>query len=151
MNPSTESVMAQIQQTSSKRTKMPAPRVWMPRFLEAYRLTGCNMTQAARMAGVDRTTALKAKLRSKSFAAALAAIEPEPVEAVELTLYQRALAGESWAVKLYLRAHKPELYGERISVDLNLVSKLAAELGLDEAEILAEAESLVRDSGRVLA
>lgn len=116
--------------------------IWQERFIRAYARHGILLA-AAEEAGVSRTTAYRAIRSSPQLRARMEAVKDEPVERVENVLGTCAMKGEPWAVKLYLKAHKPELYGDRVTVNMNLASKLAAEFGLTEEEVLVQAEAIL--------
>lgn len=73
-------------------------------------------------------------------------------DVTELKLFEAIQRGESWAIQFYLKTQaKDRGYGDR--VDINVIvrqeaEKFARSMGLDPAEVIAEAESHLREVQR---
>lgn len=114
----------------ARKQRTPAD-VWKPLFLEALART-CNVLIACREAGIDRSTAYKARDRSAAFRAQWEEAEQNGVDILKAEARRRALQGVDepvfhkgeivGSVKRYsdpllmflLRAHEPETYRERV-------------------------------------
>lgn len=81
-------------------------------FLEQLRLT-CNVSHAARSAGIGRRTAYDWRDADPDFAAAWDEAEDEAVDALELAARNRAIDGSDRMMEILLKAHRPEKYVER--------------------------------------
>lgn len=118
---------------------MAKARDWQPAFIEALRHSG-NVSAAAELAGIDRTTAYKARDKSldtqaQTFAQEWNAALDVATDALELEARRRALTGVDEPVyyqgdvvghiKKYsdtllifmLKAHRPEKFRENVAVE----------------------------------
>ena len=82
-------------------------------FLTALRGT-CNVSYAARTAGIGRRTAYDWRDADPKFAAAWNDAEEEAVDALEKVARDRAIDGSDRMMEILLKAHRPEKYVERI-------------------------------------
>jgi hypothetical protein len=71
---------------------------------------------AARLAGVNRTLPYDHGKRYPVFAQRFADAIEDGMDVAEVSLYERALEGNVRAQIFWLRAHRPELYGDRLVV-----------------------------------
>lgn len=103
-------------------------------FLSVLRET-CNVSEAARTAGVSRTAAYEWKAADESFAAAWADAEEEAADKLEREAWRRAVDGTDKPVtfqgiitatykeysdrmlELLLKAHRPDKFIERLKSD----------------------------------
>lgn len=110
---------------------------WRPKFLAALAET-CNVTHAARTAGINRNTAYDHRDSDAAFAAAWDDALEQGVDVLELEARRRALHGtlrpvfhqgiECGAIREYsntltiflLKAHRPDKYRERQTIDHNV-------------------------------
>ncbi len=126
--------------------KYPAS-IWKPVFLETLRQT-CNVTSAARTAGINRVYAYTARARSKTFAAEWHEAIEEGIDMLALEARRRAVHGVEKPIcyrgevvgmtKKYsdilliflLKAHCPEMYQDDIKVDSGAISNLQRDIKL---------------------
>lgn len=119
--------------TKSTPKKRPKFREWRPKFVATLAECG-NITHAADMAGIDRSTAYRARERNSRFAAEWDEAMEEATDALEKEARRRAVEGvsepifyqgqEVGTVQRYsdtlliflLKAHRPEKYRERYDV-----------------------------------
>jgi len=94
------------------------------RFIEALTASG-TISHAARAAGVSRWTVYRWRSADKEFREDWDYALEEAIDAIESTLYQSALAGNTLAAIYYLKAHRPQYRDRLPSVD---VRKLNAEI-----------------------
>lgn len=116
-------------------TPAPGPHTWRPAFLASLALTG-NVSEAARAASIDRTTAYAARETDEAFAAAWTGAIDEATDHLEAEARRRAVDGvtepvfyqgvQCGVVRRYsdgllqtlLKAHRPEKYRDRSAVEL---------------------------------
>ena len=87
-------------------------------FLEQFRLT-CNVSHAARSAGIGRRTVYDWREADPEFAAAWDEAEEEAIDALELAARERAIDGSDRMMEILLKAHRPEKYVERMRTELS--------------------------------
>jgi hypothetical protein len=63
--------------------------------------------------GIDRSTPYRWRERDAEFAAAMSAVRSAAIDRIEVSLYERALAGNVVAGIFLLKAHRPEVYSAR--------------------------------------
>jgi hypothetical protein len=96
-------------------------------FLRVFSET-CNVSEAARAAGIGRRSAYDWREADAEFAADWDEAEAVAVDKLEHVAWQRATDGESdRMLEILLKAHRPDKYVERSKVDMN-VSGIAEEL-----------------------
>lgn len=79
-------------------------------FLETLRAS-CNVSAAARSAGISRSAVYKWREEEEEFAAEWNDAEGEAVDNLEGVAYSRAMAGESdRMVEILLKGHRPDRY-----------------------------------------
>ena len=105
---------------------------------------GMKAGEAARSVGVAPQTVRNAASADAAFAADLEEVKTFAREAVESVLYERALEGESWAVKAYLAAEDPDKYGTARSVSVSVRGELGGGDGLPLLERVRLMETELR-------
>lgn len=120
----------------------------IPRFLELLSQTG-NVTAACRGSGLSKETVYKARKTDPEFAAAWQKAEETAVDLLELEARRRAMSTSDTLLIFLLKAHKPDMYRERLDIRFDLrreVERIAKADGLDPDEVLAEAQRIVAES-----
>jgi hypothetical protein len=100
----------------AQRGKPAAPTIdtsWHTKFLEILGST-CNVTLAAKGAGIDRTSAYDHYKTQPDFAAAWDDAKDAAVEILEAEAWQRARKTSDTLIIFLLKAHKPQMYREKI-------------------------------------
>uniref|UniRef100_A0A6M3JKW8 Putative DNA binding, helix-turn-helix domain containing protein n=1 Tax=viral metagenome TaxID=1070528 RepID=A0A6M3JKW8_9ZZZZ len=116
-------------------------------ILNALR-TGCTRRAAAAVGGISHTTLYDWMNNDPTLAATIERAEGE-AEATFTAIVARA-APTSWqASAWWLERRKYQDYGRRDKVEMSIdlrkeAERIAAEMGLDPAEVLAEAEAIMR-------
>ena len=72
---------------------------------------------AAQAAGVSRQTAYRWRHEDSDFADQWDEAHENAVDAVENTIYQQAVGGNTLAAIFYLKAHRP-IYRDRLNIDI---------------------------------
>lgn len=120
---------------------------WEPRFLELVKTTG-NVSLAAQGAGIDRTTAYARAARDPAFAAAWREAHEAAVDLLEGEARRRALAGSDGLLMFLLRGLRPERYGAKLDLHVDLhreAERVARRLGCSVEEVLEAAERKARE------
>jgi len=86
------------------------------RFIETLAAQG-TVLHAAQAAGVSRNTAYRWRQDDHEFACLWDEAHENAVDAVESTIYQQALGGNTLAAFFYLKAHRP-IYRDRLNIDI---------------------------------
>lgn len=86
-------------------------------FIQQLRET-CNVSHAARCAGIGRRTAYDWRDADADFAAEWDNAEQEAVDALELVARERAIDGSDRMMEILLKAHRPEKYVERFKTEI---------------------------------
>jgi hypothetical protein len=123
-------------------------RDWRPAFLAAFR-NSANVRAAAQAAGVDWSTAYRARKREPHFSEAWDAAENEALDLLEARAMQLALGGDSHMLIFLLKTRRPEKFRDRVEVRVdvrNEAERIATHLGVDVGELLAEAERILAAS-----
>lgn len=89
------------------------------RFIETLAAQG-TVSHAAQAAGVSRNTAYRWRQEDLDFAEAWYEAHENAVDAVESSIYQQAVGGNTLAAIFYLKAHRP-IYRDRLNIDINQV------------------------------
>ena len=89
------------------------------RFIETLAAQG-TVSHAAQAAGVSRNTAYRWREDDREFAACWDEAHEKAVDAVERSLYQKAVSGDTVCMIFYLKAHRP-IYRDRMNIDLKQV------------------------------
>lgn len=126
----------------SKSAKFEDDPDLVERYLGCIR-TGDMRFQAARSCGVTPRHVQLFAASHPEFADALAEAEAEAAEPIERALYEEAVVGEEWAVKLWLSRRQKERWGEpKAQETTNIVIVSAEELGTLEAKLAARQREL---------
>jgi ribosomal protein L20 len=91
------------------------------RFIEALTAQG-TVFHAAQAAGVSRQTAYRWRQEDRDFASLWDVAIENAVDAVENTIYQQAVGGNTLAAIFYLKAHRP-IFRDRLNIDLKQVDR----------------------------
>jgi len=89
------------------------------RFIAALTVQG-TVYHAAQAAGISRQTAYRWRDDDHEFASLWDEAKDNAVDAVESSLYQKALSGDTIAMIFYLKAHRP-IYRDRLNIDIKQV------------------------------
>src|SRR5688572_24303466 len=89
------------------------------RFIETLAAQG-TVYHAALAAGVSRWTVYRWRQGDPEFASLWAEALENAVDAVESTIYQQAVGGNTLAAIFYLKAHRP-IYRDRLNIDIKQV------------------------------
>lgn len=117
---------------------------WREKFLETFRAT-CNVRLSAQAVGIDRATAFHRRKMDEAFAAEWAAAKEDAVDVLEAEARRRALSGSDWLLWRMLQAHRRDVYGDSIRVDVRReTERIAAELGMSDDEITAAVAEVER-------
>jgi hypothetical protein len=128
--------------------------VWRRPFLAALK-SSPNISAACIRAGIDRSTAFRARQRDEAFAMQWAEAIDEAVDMLEEAAWQRAMTTSDRLMELLLKAHRPSVYGDRLKLDVrHETRRYAKEIGLTDEETelaVAAAERILREERRGLA
>jgi hypothetical protein len=107
---------------------------WEDNFI---RLLGqmCNVTLAAKGAGIDRTTAYQYRRNSTEFAKRWKEAKSEAIELLEAKAWQRAQSTSDTLMIFLLKANKPNKYQDR--------SKIVHEFSVKELDQLRQIKALL--------
>ena len=120
---------------------------WKPRFLELMAATG-NVHLAAKAVGIDRSTPYQRASRDPAFARAWAQAREDAIDTLEAEGRRRALGGSDPLLMFFLRALRPEVYRDTLTVRVDIraeAERMAERLGCSVAEVLAVAERKARE------
>ena len=110
---------------------------------------GCTRRAAAGAAGISHTTLYTMLREDLPFRAAVERAENVAEARATSLVLKTAYEGTWTAAAWWLERRRPDDYGKRIAVDVSIrdeVTRLAAELGIDVDEALAEAERVLAES-----
>src|SRR5690349_22032287 len=114
-------------------------------FLRVFSET-CNVSEAAREAGISRRAAYDWRDADPEFAADWDEAEQVGIDKLELVARQRATDDKSdRMLEILLKAHRPEKYVERSRVDMN-VTGLSGELEAARKRVSAVGEQPQRQA-----
>jgi hypothetical protein len=116
------------------------------RFIAALTVQG-TVFHAAQAAGVSRQTAYRWRQDDRGFASLWDEAHETAVDAVESSLYQKALGGDTICMIFYLKAHRP-IYRDRLNIDLKQVqSEIEARMAQfrENPDLLARAIPALTD------
>src|SRR5215217_8125038 len=91
------------------------------RFIAALTAQG-TVFHAAQAAGVSRQTVYRWHRDDPEFADQWDEARENAVDAVESTIYQQAVGGNTIAAIFYLKAHRP-IYRDRLNIDIEQVNR----------------------------
>jgi hypothetical protein len=115
----------------------PQKEQWQARFLKALAERPI-ITRAARKAGISRATAYNHKEADPEFRTAWEEALEEGVDGLVDTAWGRALEGESDTLTIFLlKNHRPEVYRDKSTLDLNVSNLSDEELVTQTAAALA--------------
>jgi len=110
------------------------------RFIAALTTHG-TVYHAAQAAGISRQTAYRWQREDPEFAEQWDEAHENAVDAVESSIYQQAIGGNTLAAIFYLKAHRP-IYRDRLNIDVEQVKseiqERVAQLGITP-QLLARA------------
>ena len=109
------------------------------RFIETLAAQG-TVSHAAQAAGVSRNTAYRWRHEDLEFACLWDEAHENAVDAVESSLYQKAVSGDTIAMIFYLKAHRP-IYRDRLNID---IKQIQSEIEEKLAQLQAGPELLAR-------
>lgn len=119
---------------------------WKRPFLLALRQTGV-VFYACEQAHIARAMAYRARRADPQFREDWETAMQEGIDQLEAVAFERARSGLSDVLLIFLLKNKRRhIYGDKIQIDFAAVTKLAQDLGLDEDDIMQEAEAIL--SGR---
>lgn len=129
------------------------PYPWRGPFLAAL-AQSANVRLACKAAGVSREMAYRLRRQNKAFAAAWQTAMAEAVDILDAEARRRALSVSDTLLIFLLKAHRPEMYRERIDVRVQIdqerqrVRAQAEAEGLDPDLAIAEFERILAESKR---
>lgn len=118
-----------MEETALGTNGTPEKPDWVDRWLSVFRDTG-NVRLACHAAGVGRTTAYMLRVRDPEFALAWKEAEEDACDLLEAEARSRARKTSDTLLIFLLKAHRPEKFRERFSIDM--VLKRFEEMGDDE-------------------
>jgi hypothetical protein len=107
-----------------------------------------NVTLAAQGAGIDRTTAYARAARDPAFAVAWREAYEAAVDLLEGEARRRALSGSDQLLMFLLRGLRPERYGARLDLHVDLqreAERMAGRLGVPVEQVLERVDRLARE------
>lgn len=117
------------------------------KFVETLAEQG-TVLHAAKAAGVSRWTAYRWRQEDLEFADQWDEAIETAVDAVENSLYQKAVSGDTICMIFYLKAHRP-IYRDRLNIDINQVrseiEERMAQLGTTPDLLLARRLSQITE------
>ena len=123
---------------------------WTKRFIEVFAATG-NVRLAASAAGVSRDAPYKRAQASSTFAAEWLQARENAVDILEAEARRRALSTSDALLMFLLKSDRPDRYRERVDIRVDLrreAERIAADLGINAEEAIAEAERILAKAGR---
>lgn len=127
-------IAAKIRPVNTKLDKS-----WHPRFLEILGTT-CNVTLAAKGAGIDRSSAYDHYRQFPDFAAEWKDAKEAAIEVLEAEAWSRARKQSDTLIIFLLKAHKPAMYRERYEVAQTNLNINWDDLSENELERIAAGE-----------
>jgi hypothetical protein len=114
----------------ARRTNLTNKKGWKHRFIKAL-ATNAHIGGACASAGISRTSVYEARGTDLEFAAAWDEAIEQSIEALEQVARDRAVAGSDTLTIFLLKAQRPHVYRERLTVDIDAevartLSQLAA-------------------------
>ena len=100
-----------MDQEGKSSEKRPKRTIAKTRFLAGHKM-GMSVTEAAKMAGVDRRTIYRWRDRDPEFAKAWRDAREGLVEDLEMEAYRRAFKGNDRLLMFLLKSYKPVTYGQ---------------------------------------
>lgn len=116
---------------------------WEAKFLEIFSAT-CNVLLSARGAGIDRDVVYRRRKAYPGFAAAMDRAKDDALDTLEAEAWKRARDTSDNLLMFLLKAHRRELYGDTVRVDIRReAERIAAEFSIDVDSVIAEAERIM--------
>jgi hypothetical protein len=104
---------------------------------------------ACQAAGIDRTTAYKARRRDLGFAASWDEAEQDALDLLEGRAFQMAVNGDQCLLMFFLKTRRGDRFRETVRIDVRReAERIAAALGVDADETIAETERIVDEASR---
>ena len=91
------------------------------RFVETLATQG-TVSHAAQAAGVSRNTVYRWRIEDREFASLWDEAHDKAVDAVESSLYQKALGGDTICMIFYLKAHRPQ-DRDKLNIDVKQLDR----------------------------
>lgn len=126
------------------------PSDWMPVFLLSFRASG-NIKSSCESAGITRAMAYKARKQFTRFREAWDEALEDAIDGLEQAAWERAQKQSDYLLWRLLASLRRDKYADRVDVTINIrqeAAKIAQRYGLDEAELIAEAEAIVAGKQR---
>jgi hypothetical protein len=139
----------------AERRKLTPKRLdeWSVPFLAALR-NSANVRAACQAAQVSRQSAYVARDRHATFRRAWDDALADAVDTLEAAAWQRARSISDTLLIFLLKAHRRDLYGDRVTLDVEgLVARYAEEHGVeltdaDRARAVAESTRMLKELSR---
>ena len=91
-------------------------RQWEKQFLASV-ARHCNITQAAKDAGIARRTAYGRRDASPDFAEKWDDAIEEAIDAIEIAVYTESLGGDMQTARWFLSRRRPQVWGDKLSLE----------------------------------
>jgi hypothetical protein len=91
--------------SKDKITKSKTTALLKGKFLEAYKISAFNISQACRQIGIDRSTYYKWLVKDEDFATAIKDKREELTDFVESKLIEKISNGDTVSILFYLKCH----------------------------------------------
>ena len=114
-------------------------RRWEKQFLASL-ARHCNITQAAKEAGIARRTAYGRRDASPDFAEKWDEAIEEAIDAIEIAVYTESLKGDMQTARWFLSRRRPQVYGDRMALEHS--GKDGGPIQVDVAAIEAKIRAL---------
>lgn len=121
----------------------PSLEEWHAKFIGCLRATG-NVQYSAEYCGVSRQRVYQVRQADAEFREQWKFAMEAACDDLELEARRRAKAGSDVLLIFLLKAHRPQIYRDRVQLDVNLVGRMAEQYGLDPEDIMREAEALLK-------
>lgn len=120
---------------------------WQPAFLAMLR-NSANVRLSCASAGISRKTAYAHRQADPEFREQWDEALEDACDLLEASARMRAMLGDTTLTIFLLKAHRSEVYGDKVKQDITVTirrqaERMAQEWGLDPDELLREAERIV--------
>lgn len=123
--------------TKPDTTARKARRNWKPDWLIAYREKG-TVKASCEVVGISRQTAYEAREKDPKFAAAWDAAESAVTLVLEETMVERAINGSDRLMEFALKARRPEIYREGLTVQHSGQVRVTTDFDAEVAALVSE-------------